>query len=847
MILRWALQGLRAQKKTVLFFVLNLSLGLFGFLLLEAFRDSMEDLLRDNSKGFLSADLSVSSRRKLTDTEVAAARQVIGQAEAESRLYEFFSMIRTSQGSRLVQVKAIDNNYPLYGNLELGSGQKIEFRSDRNLNNVPHVWVYPEILAQLGLKVGDTIQVGDLDFVIEDTVVNDSTQTFRLSTLAPKIFVGLDQVKGSSFIQKGSTFTEALLFKIPDDTRAGELSKELFKQIPDPAVQVMSFLEAGQESGRAISYFSDYLSLVSSVALFLSLAGALYIYRNFFRQKIKSISIYNVLGLQFNRLFLILIVEVLLIALLSSLIAAALALAAFPVLSDFIKELVSFDIPLKISARTAQFLVLVSVLGSLSVAGFFLFHLRKLRGSELFQEVFNQQIALRKAQVFYLLIPLTLFWLLSCYQAHSFRTGSVFIALLFVSVLALIGLGYGALRMFAALLPQKPWFFHHAKLQLQRKGGSHMASFVAIGFGALLMTLLPQLKLTIEREIESPEASKLPALFMFDIQDEQLQSLQQALKLEFPSDLQFSPMVRARIISINQEPFEKKNSSEQALTREEENESRSRNRGFNLSYREHLSASENLESGALWTEPFRAESGALPGISLESRFADRLKLKLGDVLKFDIQGVEVEGQVTSLRSVKWNSFQPNFFVLFQPGVIDEAPKSWLVSLPSIAKDQLDRIQGVVSSKYPNVSILDVNRTVKKMLEMTQKMDWSLNFMAYLSFITGFFVLYSIVSFQVEASRWDLNMQKILGARFLENAGLFWIQYFAVGLVASVIGAALSLIVTAGLSYVIFETNPVFDLSNIAITVALATALSFALAVVSTLRTLRESPLVLLHR
>ena len=119
-------------------------------------------------------------------------------------------------------------------------------------------------------------------------------------------------------------------------------------------------------------------------------------------------------------------------------------------------------------------------------------------------------------------------------------------------------------------------------------------------------------------------------------------------------------------------------------------------------------------------------------VSLEERFAERMGLKLGDLLTFNVHEVPIVAKVINLRKVKWNSFQPNFFILFQPGVLDDAPATYLASMGGLDKLERMNYQNLIVKEFPNVSVIDVTRTVERVLKISDQMVLALRFMAYLS-------------------------------------------------------------------------------------------------------------------
>jgi putative ABC transport system permease protein len=223
-----------------------------------------------------------------------------------------------------------------------------------------------------------------------------------------------------------------------------------------------------------------------------------------------------------------------------------------------------------------------------------------------------------------------------------------------------------------------------------------------------------------------------------------------------------------------------------------------------------------------------------------------MNFKVGDVLSFDVQGVEIQGQIYSLRKVKWNSFQPNFFIQFQSGVLDQAPKTFLMSIPAMGDAQKTQLQNEMVKDFSNISMIDVHRTLEKIFDLADKMSWSLQMMALLSIFAGLIVLYSVSSHQVRARRWDINLFKIMGAspESLQLNLLF--EFGLLGLTAAILGLLLSLLGTAALSQYLFEATPIFDLKMIPLTLLGVPALCLLVAWLAGRQVLSETPASLLQ-
>ncbi len=844
MLFQLALRELWRSWRFGLFFIFNLSLGLTGFVSLEAFKEAIQTRIELNSKALLSADIAVSARRQITAGEHAKILQVVGSAP-EAVTYEFFAMLATAKESRLVLVKAIDANFPFYGDLQMGDGSRITQTSVKDILQGETAWIYPELGTQLNLRVGETAHLGKLSLKISNTIEVDGTETFRASSLAPRIYINRDLLARSGLIQYGSTFSMNYLYQLPPTQKSEETQTQLYRLLRDPGIQVETPRTAGEEAGRQLAYLSDYLGLVSIVALFMSVLGASYIYRLYLSQKFKDIAIFRTLGLQSRKALGVYVLQVFFLGAGATLPTLLFAKILLPVLNRLLQSLTPFSLEPALSLRIFILSVLMSVFGSFVVSLPFLLKIKDLKPAKLFsEEKFSQDVAVRS---FWPFLPgLLLFWGLSIYQAHSWKVGSAFILALFAVLILLVLVGWGGLQAMSRLPLSKRWFIKFSLLGLRRRRTASFAIFIAIGMGSLLMNVLPQLKTTLQAEFQIGEKSKLPSLFMFDIQDEQVDPLKSFLKERHLDTAHFSPMIRARILKINEQAYERTTEGKDFTTREDEREARFRNRGVNLSYRLRLSESETIVAGKDWSGSYTAGAGKPAELSVEYKYAERVGIKIGDQLTFDVQGVEVLGVVTNLRKVKWTSFQPNFFILFQDGVLNEAPKTFIASLPGMSREKKSSLQTELVQKFTNVSVIDVEKTVNDVLRTGEQMSGSLELMAGLALLTGYIVLFSILRSQLKQRRWELNMLKVLGASTFQVSAFILVESFVMTLFSSVAGAILSLGVSWSLAYFVFEADFRLNAGWPFLSVLCMTLISLFVALMAGFDIVRERPLEILR-
>ncbi len=845
MILKFAGREIRRNWKLNLFFIMNLSLGLVGFLIVDSFKLTIQNYIGENSKKILSADLSVYVRREVSPQEIDTVRKVLGPDVKEAQNYDFFAMLSTSEGSRLVSIRAIDESYPFYGELELESGLTIkETTPGKAIFTGAKVWAYPELKYQLNLKSGDKLKVGDTEFTLDDFVIKDSTQIFRLTSLAPRVFIDRKLLKQTGLIKFGSTYTHSFLFKFDKPIELTEKVSQIYSQIQDPAFRVDTPASAGEDSSRQLNYLSDFLALVSLVALVLSALGAAYLYRLYLSRHIKDIAIYRSLGLDRDSIFKIYLLQIFILGLLSLIPTVVAVHLLLPLVSNFIVYLTSLDMKPTLSLSSLALTYLVASLSSILITVPYLLKLNDLKPAKLFsEEKFSSDLRINRPYAF---IPAFIFlYVLSVWQSNSFSVGSIFFASLVGLVLILTLLSWAFFSLIGRWPKNTRWYLQIGLKSLSRRRNQSWAVFLAIAVGSLLINLLPQMKTSLNHDLAFEAQSKLPSIFLFDIQDDQLEPLKTQLQSEQIPLLNISPLVRARILKVNGENYERSFEPKNFKTREAELAARARNRGVNISYRTQLSTSEEIDQGTSIDKKFDPAKQERPLISLEKKFAERMDLHLKDRLIFDIQGVEIEAEVASFRQVKWNTFQPNFFILIQDGVLNDAPKTYIAILPHLPEVKKNFIMNALGKSFPNVSALDVRRTVEEILQVTEKMSWSLELMAALALITGYVVLFSIIQTQVESRRWELNMYKILGAHFSQLRWILVFEFTLISFVASLFGSFLSLLLGAIMMQQMFDIKFKADWQTLILTVVGVSIVSAIIAAWASSQVVREKALVLL--
>lgn len=831
------------QKRFTLFFVLNLILAMTGLLSLETTKQSVDQTLKNQSKSLLAADFAIGARRYFTDSELEIIKKSTGEITEKSDVIETFSMVSSSTNSKLVEVRAIEGNYPFYGTLRLKNGGIQTSKTEKDLSDNTKVWVYPELLMQLDLNIGDQMQIGQSKFQISDVILEDSSSGGGSFSFALPIYISQEGLKRSELLQTGSTFYFSRLFKY-NNSHAAELEEELVrdlsKNLSDPAIRVTTSENASQQVGRILRYVGDYLALAALVALFLSALGQFYLFKGFVKRNILNMGIYRCLGLTDFKITVIYLLEIFYLNILGFVPACILVALISKSVKPYLESALSVSIQMGLDFTLLIQAFFLFFIGSLFVCGPMIKNSLDRTTKSLFSPDFLQYDSLRSNRLVLYIPAISSFLLLSFWFSKSFKTGILFFGLFSLAIGTLCGVAY----VLISLLPKIKTTSLLLKLstrQLKRNKWGTVSIFVTYGLAITLASLIPNLESSIKNDILAPANNQPPSLFIFDIQEEQISQVKELFSEANITPLKVSPMIRARLSKVNEKAFEKVDRNTKAFTREEEDENRFRNRGFNLSYQNDLSASEKIVEGQLFEI-----DGDTSQISLESRFADRLGLKIGDLLTFDIQGVEVSGKVKNIRKIQWTSFLPNFFIVFNEGPLNDAPKTYLLSTPPLTEGEKVSLQNSLARRFPNISTIDVSQVVNRLTKIISQVSIALQIMAYFTIFVGLLILTSMTSYQVFERRYEFNLLKVLGStpRFTRN--LMILESSLVIFFASILGIFLGLGLCEVLVRVVFDTSSTFSWG--AIFTALGASLLSSVAVnwIAAKTVNESSPLILLR-
>ena len=840
--LKLALRQLKGSRSFALTYVLNLALGLSGFLALDLYRESFQEYFAFRARSILSSDIAIGSRRPLTDEEMQQARDILGPNNTPTLQARFLSMVASGEASRLCSLIASEPGFPLTGQFLFDDGSIVT--NSKELNEGATAWIYPEVAIELDVKIGQDVTIGARKFKVTRIIKDDPAGSSGAFEFAPRVYIGHRWLAETQLIQKGSRIEYRSYYMFDPNGRnlltPEKTQKALQKAIASPEISILLPVNATSQLGRAFGYLTDYLALIAMVGLFVVLVANIYLLRGFIAAREKDIGIMRAVGATPLEASFVYIWQTVILSATSIGVGVALAMIYMPVLNSALAAFLPKDFAVQI-----PWLHLPAVLGSMFCVSLLasapaLVLASRIKPLTLLQK---QPVSLgRWTQSAALLMPAAfVFWAMAVLVSKSLRTGSLFCAGLAGAGLAAILIGLaGGLLLRRLQLGSRSLVIKHALRTVTRSPGVSLAGFAVVVVVTTLLAAVPQLRNILAADLDEGGQAKTPSLFLFDIQPDQEKSVTDQIAQSGSSIANLSPMVVARLIEVNGKVHQRL--EEGSVNSREDEEARStRSRTFNLSWRSSLSPSESIVEGA-----FNQRMSDLPAISLEYRFAERMGLGLGDVMTFDVQGVEIKGQVTSTRRVKWRSFQPNFFVSFEPGPLGEAPRTSVAALYANDSDSRLRVQKLLVRKFANISTIDVTRTIARIDGIITQMSKVITLVAALSAIAGLFVIYALATYQSRLRHWEMNIMRVLGET---RSGLLTglaVEFTLISGTAALTGCALGTGIAAMLNYYLFEATFSVSWLPLAWTAAVMYLASLAIGIFSSRRRLRAKPIELLR-
>jgi putative ABC transport system permease protein len=758
------------------------------------FVDRMRTGLNRDAHQLLGADLVIRSSQPVNgEWQVEAARRGLTVAQT----VVFPSMVIAGEGDRstsqLAAIKAVTPGYPLRGNLKIAAQNDAGDTATRAIPEPGTVWADASLLSAQNIAVGDRLKLGDMTFKVANVIAVEPDRGAAFMNFAPRAMLNMSDLAATNLIQAGSRVNYRLLV-------AGQpAAVEPFRQWVEARIERdtvkgvhIESLESGRPEMRAtLDRAEQFLSLVGLLSAMLAAVAVAMAARRFMLRHIDACAMLRCLGLTQNQVTGLYLIEFFMIGLVGSALGVAAGFAAHFVLLEWLGRLVATEMP------PATFLPAVQGIatGLLLLIGFAIPPILQLRNVPHNRVIRREQDAPQPVTLVTYGLGLACFVGLLLWQAGNVKLGLLTAAgfLGGLAVFALVGwLALKSLRPLRGVINHSGWRF--AVTALQRRSGASVVQIVALALGLmalLLLTVIHQDLAEAWRRSTPPDA---PNRFMLNIQPDQRADIESRLAKNDIADPVLYPMIRGRLIQINDTPIN-------GDTFVEDRAKRLVDREFNLSTMRTIPEQNKVAAGRWFDD-------AKPEASVEVGLANTLNLKLGDRLTFDIAGQAVEAPVTSLRKLEWGSMRVNFFVILNPGAMADMPQTWITAfrLPP----EKTALVNELMRDFPNLTVVDIGSVIKQVQDVVDQVVTAVEFLFLFTLASGILVLYAaLVGSQDERMR-EAGLLRALGATRRQLSQAQWIEFALLGGLAGMLAATGAAVIGWALATRVFDFEWIFS-------------------------------------
>ncbi|UVE19356.1 ABC transporter permease [Pseudomonas sp. LS44] len=708
----------RSGELRVLFFALlvavaaSTAIGYFGARLNAAM------LLRATE--FLAADLVLNGSAPATTAQVELGKR-LGLEHAQA--VEFSSVIATDSGIQLASVKAVDSAYPLRGQLK-SAAAPYQREITGGGPQPGEVWAEARLFAALNLQPGDSIEVGNKSLKLSRVLTYEPDRAGDFYSLTPRVLMHLDDLADTGIVQPGSRVRYRELWRGESQTLADY--RKAIKAVIAPSQRLEDARDGNRQIGGALTRAERYLNLASLAAVLLAGVAVALSAARFAARRFDASALLRCLGLSRRETLGLYSLQLVQLGLLASLCGALLGWLAQLLLFKLLQGLLPATVPpgglLPALAGMAT--------GLVALAGFALPPLAALGRVPPLRVLRRDLLPLpASAWLVYGTAVLALgliMWRLSLDLRLTLGLlgGGLIAAALLGGLLLLALRGLRRLLARAAL----PWRLGLG--QLMRHPLAAAGQTLAFGLILLAMALITLLRSELLDTWQDQLPADAPNHFALNVLPADREAFATRLAQLSPHPAPLYPVVPGRLVAINGEPVRQ-------IVSKDSTGDRAVRRDLSLTWSNELPVSNHITAGSWWST---AHASELPGVSVESKLAESLHLKLGDRLRFNVGSLEREAQVSSFREVDWNSFQPNFYMVFEPGTLQDLPVTYLTSfyLPPQHERQLVEL----ARTFPAVTLLQVDALLAQLRSILAQVTLAVEYVLLFVLAAGLAVLFA---------------------------------------------------------------------------------------------------------
>lgn len=835
-LLKMAWRDSRRNRSRLLLFISSIVLGIAALVAIYSLGDNLRSNIDDQAASLLGADLEVSGNKALTGKDKAFIDS-LGIKRSEERSFASMILFPKNGGNRLAQVKALQGDFPYYGELETvpaAAGKAFRLKKEALVDQT--------LMLQYEAKVGDSIKVGEMTFAIAGILKKAPGQTGFTSSVAPSVYIPMQYLTQTGLMQKGSRIAYRNYINFSKETDVTKLIEQIKPRIEAANLDYKTVQTQKEDTGRSFQDLTRFLALVGFVALLLGCIGVASAIHIYIREKLNSIAILRCLGVRGSQAFLIYLIQIAGIGLIGSILGALLGTGIQQFLPYVIKDFLPFELTTGISWSAVGQGIGIGLIISILFALPPLVGIRKisplnvLRGSLEPSKLEKDPLT----WAIYVVIILFVFGF-SMLQTKRVIEAVTFTGGILAAFLILTAMANLLMWLVRRFFPTSwSYLWRQGLANLYRPNNQTIILIVAIGLGTNFICTLFFTQNILLKRVQLSSSGNKPNIVLFDIQTSQKEGVLAIAKQRGLTVNQMVPIVNMRLEEVNG-----LNATDALKDTTNGDAARIFGREYRVTFRDTLTSSEKITAGK-WQGTYTNTSAGIP-ISLEKGFAERNKIELGDTMTFNVQGSIMTTVVGSLRDVNWGEVQTNFLVVFPKGVLEDAPQ-FHVMMTHVPSPQVSaQFQQALVQSYPNVSIIDLALVLRVIDDLFEKIGFVIRFMAGFSILTGLIVLISSVLISKYQRLQESVLLRTFGASRRQIFAITSLEYMFLGSLAAATGILIALISSWALAKFSFETEFTPELLPVVLLFAFVSMLTVFIGLINSRGLLSRPPLEVLRQ
>ncbi len=777
---RFALRELRGGLKGFYIFIACIALGVAAIAGVTSVSRALTEGIANEGQAILGGDLSFSLIHRQAGAEETAFLETLGSV---SRVATLRAMTRRSDTGEqaLVELKAVDNAYPLYGTLDLQSGRSL----DDALSQQDGVWgavADLALLARLDVEIGDTLALGRSTVRITDVIETEPDKLTGGMEFGPRLMISDAAIGDTDLVQPGSLVRWRYRVRMSPAPALGDIEnviEQVKAEQPEADWRIRSRANASPGLQRSIGRFAQFLTLVGLTALVVGGVGVANAIRAYLETKREVIASFKCLGATGDFVFRIYLIQMLVIALIGIGIGLAIgALIPFAAAAALANVL-----PVQLAANIYPAeLGLGLVYGLLTALAFALWPLGRAHDvppTALFRDIVTGGTKLpRKRYLTATAIMVVLLAGIAVLLSHDKFIATVYITASAGAFILLVLVARVIMALARRLPSVRSTELRLAIANIHRPGALTPSVVLSLGLGLSLLVALALIDGNLRRELTATMADKAPSFFFVDIQSHERDAFNDLLRAEAPSsEIRSVPMLRGRIVSLNDIPsdqFEPAQDGSDWVLRGD--------RG--ITYETALPENSKLTEGSWWPEDY----SGVPLVSFDAEAATDLGLNIGDKVTVNVLGREISAEIANFRDIEWQSLSINFVMVFSPNTFAGAPHAHLMTLgweeDVPTQTELDLLK-TVSNTFPTVTSVRVKDAIAQVNDLVAQLAWAIRGASSITLIASVLVLAGALAAGHRNRIYDAVILKTIGATRPRLILAYGMEYAILGLTTAV--------------------------------------------------------------